>query len=102
MASITQSLPDPSRLLACLWEWLRNELTPNWRADRLRPRTVGFPRLLSTGSPPSEQPEGALQLVFSGDCILAISVLTLGGGLRAAPVRVSEFRHHPAKCDTCF
>jgi len=42
--------------------------------------------LLSTGSPPSEQPEGALQLVFSGDFILAISLLTLGGGLLFAAI----------------
>jgi len=37
---------------------------------------MGF--LLSSGAPPTEQPEGAMQLVFSGDFILAIALLTLG------------------------
>ena len=40
---------------------------------------MGF--LLSSGAPPTEQPEGAMQLVFSGDFILAIALLTLGSAL---------------------
>jgi len=43
---------------------------------------LGF--LLSRGSPPSGQPEGAIQLVFLGDFLLAVSLLTLGAGLLCA------------------
>ena len=37
--------------------------------------------LLSEGSPPREQPEGTIQLAFSGDFILAVSLFALGAGL---------------------
>jgi len=40
---------------------------------------LGF--LVSAGSPPSEQPEGGIQLSFAGNLILAVSLLSLGTGL---------------------
>ncbi len=41
---------------------------------------------LSTGSPPSDQPEGGVQLAFCGDFILAVSLLVLATGLVNAAV----------------
>lgn len=43
---------------------------------------TGF--LLSTGAPSSKQPEGAIQIVFAGDFILAVCVVTLGAELLMA------------------
>lgn len=37
--------------------------------------------LMSSGAPPGEQPEPAMQLVFLGDILLAVSVVVLGAGL---------------------
>jgi hypothetical protein len=37
---------------------------------------MGF--VLATGAPPSKQPEGAIQIVFAGDFIFAVCIVTLG------------------------
>ena len=40
--------------------------------------------LLSTGAPPTDQPEPAMEVIFFGDLLLAASVLILGAGLLGA------------------